>query len=186
MGEIGADARLDQYLPLSLARAEIARHFTLTETDYQTGGPARYFTVEEKDYVAICPRLAYGRYLMVRQYRPPIEQLVWEFPSGALDPGETPAAAVDRELYEETGHRAHRLVALGTYHADPGRLTNRGHVFFGAVAPAEGWQPEPGVAVARVTAAEIDAMIADGRFTHMQHIGLWLMVKTAGVADETE
>jgi GTP 3',8-cyclase len=47
MGEIGADARLDQYLPLSLARAEIAKHFTLTETDYRTGGPARYFKVEE-------------------------------------------------------------------------------------------------------------------------------------------
>src|SRR5260370_32444754 len=47
MGEIGADARLDQYLPLSLARASIAKHFTLTETDYRTGGPARYFTVEE-------------------------------------------------------------------------------------------------------------------------------------------
>ena len=38
MGEIGADARIDQYLPLSLARSEI---------DYQTGGPARYFKVEE-------------------------------------------------------------------------------------------------------------------------------------------
>jgi cyclic pyranopterin phosphate synthase len=47
MGEIGADARLDQYLPLSLARADIAKHFTLTETDYRTGGPARYFKVEE-------------------------------------------------------------------------------------------------------------------------------------------
>jgi cyclic pyranopterin phosphate synthase len=47
MGEIGADARLDQYLPLSLARTEIAKQFTLTETDYRTGGPARYFTVEE-------------------------------------------------------------------------------------------------------------------------------------------
>ena len=47
MGEIGGDARLDQYLPLSLARADIAKHFTLTETDYRTGGPARYFTVEE-------------------------------------------------------------------------------------------------------------------------------------------
>jgi cyclic pyranopterin phosphate synthase len=47
MGEIGGENRLDQYLPLSLARSEIARRFTLTETDYRTGGPARYFTVEE-------------------------------------------------------------------------------------------------------------------------------------------
>ena len=47
MGELGSESRLDQYLPLSLARSEIARRFTLTETDYRTGGPARYFTVEE-------------------------------------------------------------------------------------------------------------------------------------------
>ena len=47
MGEIGDQARLDQYLPLSMARADIARHFTLSETDYRTGGPARYFKVEE-------------------------------------------------------------------------------------------------------------------------------------------
>jgi GTP 3',8-cyclase len=47
MGEIGESARLDQYLPLSLARAEIGRRFTLVESDYRTGGPARYFTVAE-------------------------------------------------------------------------------------------------------------------------------------------
>ena len=41
MGEIEADA-LDQYLPLSHVRAQLARHFTLEETDYRTGGPARY------------------------------------------------------------------------------------------------------------------------------------------------
>jgi cyclic pyranopterin phosphate synthase len=47
MGELGGEARLDQYLPLSMVRADIARHFTLGESDYHTGGPARYFTVEE-------------------------------------------------------------------------------------------------------------------------------------------
>jgi GTP 3',8-cyclase len=47
MGEIGSEARLDQYMPLSMARTEIARHFTLDETDYRTGGPARYFNVAE-------------------------------------------------------------------------------------------------------------------------------------------
>jgi GTP 3',8-cyclase len=47
MGEIGGENRLEQYLPLSLVRAEIARHFTLVESDYRTGGPARYVTVAE-------------------------------------------------------------------------------------------------------------------------------------------
>jgi cyclic pyranopterin phosphate synthase len=47
MGEIGDAARLDQYLPLSRVRADLARRWTLTETDYRTGGPARYVTVGE-------------------------------------------------------------------------------------------------------------------------------------------
>jgi len=47
MGEIGGEARLDQYLPLSMVRAELQRRWTLEESDFRTGGPARYFTVRE-------------------------------------------------------------------------------------------------------------------------------------------
>ncbi|HVJ51994.1 MAG TPA: GTP 3',8-cyclase MoaA [Aliidongia sp.] len=47
MGELGGDARLDQYLPLSVVRARLAENWTLDESDYRTGGPARYATVRE-------------------------------------------------------------------------------------------------------------------------------------------
>jgi cyclic pyranopterin phosphate synthase len=46
MGDIDA-ARADQYLPLSLVRARLRRRWTLDETAYVTGGPARYVTVRE-------------------------------------------------------------------------------------------------------------------------------------------
>jgi cyclic pyranopterin phosphate synthase len=46
MGDIDGD-RTDQYLPLSLVRARLSRRWTLAETDYATGGPARYVTVGE-------------------------------------------------------------------------------------------------------------------------------------------
>ncbi len=46
MGDIG-QSRADQYLPLSLVRARLRRRWTLEETDYVTGGPARYFIVRE-------------------------------------------------------------------------------------------------------------------------------------------
>ncbi|MCW8306417.1 GTP 3',8-cyclase MoaA [Acidiphilium sp. PA] len=46
LGEIDGD-RMDQYLPLSLVRQRLAAHWTLTPTDYVTGGPARYFDVAE-------------------------------------------------------------------------------------------------------------------------------------------
>ena len=47
MGEIGPDARFEQYLPLSIVRAQLQRHWTLDETDYRTGGPARYYIIRE-------------------------------------------------------------------------------------------------------------------------------------------
>ncbi len=46
LGEIDGD-RTTQYLPLSLVRARLARRWTLQDTDYRTGGPARYMSVKE-------------------------------------------------------------------------------------------------------------------------------------------
>ena len=46
MGEIDAD-RTDQYLPLSVLRAQLERQFTLTDIPFKTGGPARYVEVAE-------------------------------------------------------------------------------------------------------------------------------------------
>jgi cyclic pyranopterin phosphate synthase len=40
-------ARLDQYLPLSIARARLAERYTLTDIEDRTGGPARYVRVAE-------------------------------------------------------------------------------------------------------------------------------------------
>ncbi len=46
MGDIGGD-RTDHYLPLSIVRAHLRQRFTLTETGFTTGGPARYFDIAE-------------------------------------------------------------------------------------------------------------------------------------------
>jgi cyclic pyranopterin phosphate synthase len=46
MGEV-EDDRTAQYLPLSLVRSQLAQRFRLEETDYRTGGPARYVRVAE-------------------------------------------------------------------------------------------------------------------------------------------
>ncbi|HWX48835.1 MAG TPA: GTP 3',8-cyclase MoaA [Roseomonas sp.] len=46
LGEISED-RTDQYLPLSLVRRRLRESWTLEETDYATGGPARYMVVKE-------------------------------------------------------------------------------------------------------------------------------------------
>ena len=46
LGEIDSD-RIDQYLPLSVVRSELEKRWTLEDTDYRTGGPARYVRIAE-------------------------------------------------------------------------------------------------------------------------------------------
>jgi GTP 3',8-cyclase len=46
LGDIDGD-RTDQYLPLSMVRAQLMDQFTLIDNPYKTGGPARYVTVKE-------------------------------------------------------------------------------------------------------------------------------------------
>ena len=47
MGEVGDHTRLDQYLPLSQVRRQLAARYTLEEIPLNTGGPARYVRVAE-------------------------------------------------------------------------------------------------------------------------------------------
>jgi cyclic pyranopterin phosphate synthase len=46
MGDIGRQ-RVDQYLPISMVRAQLKKRWTLEDVDHRTGGPARYVQVKE-------------------------------------------------------------------------------------------------------------------------------------------
>jgi cyclic pyranopterin phosphate synthase len=46
LGDVG-EARLDQYMPLSMVRARLSERYKLEDIDYMTGGPARYVRVKE-------------------------------------------------------------------------------------------------------------------------------------------
>ncbi len=45
-----------------------------------------------------------GQYILIRQFRPPTDSYILEFPAGLVDPGETLETTATRELLEETGY----------------------------------------------------------------------------------
>ncbi len=47
LGELGGLERIDQYWPLSDLRRQLESRWTITDTPYRTGGPARYVDVAE-------------------------------------------------------------------------------------------------------------------------------------------
>jgi ADP-ribose diphosphatase len=71
--------------------------------------------------VAIVPRRADGRVVLVRQFRYVTGRELWEIPAGTLDkPGEEIADAARRELAEEAGLKATRWTTLGSVYLIPG------------------------------------------------------------------
>ena len=61
------------------------------------------------------------RVVMLRQYRHPVREQLWEIPAGLLDvTGEAPVDAARRELAEEVQLSAERWSLLTTHHPSPG------------------------------------------------------------------
>jgi len=65
-----------------------------------------------KGIVAIVPVTDDKEVLLIRQFRPPVNGYVIEFPAGLNDKGDTLEEAARRELLEETGYSAKEIIFL--------------------------------------------------------------------------
>lgn len=85
------------------------------------GHTAKREVVEHYGAVAVAAVDDAYRIAMVHQYRHPVGRRLWELPAGLLDePGEDPAVAAARELYEETGFTADHWSVLVDLVSSPG------------------------------------------------------------------
>ena len=76
--------------------------------------------------VAIIPRHADGRIVLVRQFRYVTGRELWEIPAGTMDkPGEDSLSGARRELSEEAGLKAQRWTTLGSAYLMPGYCDER-------------------------------------------------------------
>jgi len=126
--------------------------------------------------VGVLPRLPDGRFLLVRQFRKAMEREMIEICAGLVEDGEAPEAAARRELLEETGCRAERLVKLGSLCSSPGYTDEVVDVFF-ADCRAPGASPDldddEHVEVVRASREDVDAMILDGTLFDGKSVAAW-------------
>ncbi|GKQ36263.1 NUDIX hydrolase [Streptomyces sp. A012304] len=93
-------------------------------------------SVVRRDYqvhpgsVAVLALDAEDRVLLIRQYRHPVRQRLWEIPAGLLDvPGENPLHAAQRELYEEAHVKAEDWRVLTDVYTTPGGCDESVRIF---------------------------------------------------------
>lgn len=129
--------------------------------------PAPHYSIATLDYVSVLAVTTQGSLALVRQFRPAIEQMTLELPSGHVEKGETPETAARRELREETGLLGDEFILLGDLAPDTGRLGNRMWCFFspGVIRDAAvRFLPEPGVEPIMYTRALRDLVLNEQEF----------------------
>jgi ADP-ribose pyrophosphatase len=112
------------------------RIFTLDVLDVEVNGMRH---VREVVYhppaVVVLARLPDGRFVLVRQFRAAVNRMMIEAVAGLIEPGEDPAASAERELREEIGYSAAKLVPLGSFFASPGCMNEELFTFFAELEP---------------------------------------------------
>jgi ADP-ribose pyrophosphatase len=88
-----------------------------------------YYTATMGDYAIVYAVTREGRVLLLRQYKHGARRVCLTFPGGHVAEGEDPAAAVERELLEETGYRLASLTPLGSFVVNANQGCNTAHLF---------------------------------------------------------
>jgi ADP-ribose pyrophosphatase len=117
-----------------VSSAELARGRLVTVRTDKVRTPDNQFAEREvvlhPGAVAVLALDAADRALVIRQYRHPVGQLLWELPAGLRDvDGEPPWATAQRELAEEAGYRARDWRVLADYYSSPGFSTERLRIY---------------------------------------------------------
>jgi ADP-ribose pyrophosphatase len=117
--------------------------------------------------IAVVPLLDDDTVVMEMQYRHPVGEYLLEIPAGTLEPNESPLDCAKRELMEETGFRAQKLVELGKIHMIPAYSDEEIHVFIARdLKPAEqNLDPDEIIEVVTYPLAKAVRMIHAGKIT---------------------
>jgi ADP-ribose pyrophosphatase len=107
-----------------------------------------YEVVHHLGAAAVLPITTEGRVLLVRQFRPPVRQILTEIPAGLLDiDGEDALTCARRELMEETGYRAISIEFLGGYYSSAGFTDEYVHLFWARTPARPDAEHEPRIEV---------------------------------------
>ncbi len=122
-----------------------------------------------------------GKLVLVRQYRFAVMGRLLEFPAGTVEPDETPAATIRREIAEETGYRAAEWKPLGTFPLAPGYSDELIYAFLATgLTPIEGaleLDEDEDIEVVLMTPHELEKAILAGEAVDAKSISSFFLAK---------
>ena len=136
----------------------------LDHAELVNGKHVKREVVEHPGGVTILPVDENGMCTMVRQFRYPFGRMMLEAPAGKLEYGEDHRECAIRELSEETGLSAGKLVYLGPCCTSPGFSTEVLHIYLALDLQTGNSHPDEDefLNVEKHSLAELSRMVMDG------------------------
>ena len=122
-----------------------------------------------------------GKFVLVKQYRFTVKGRLLEFPAGTVEPNESPAVTIKREIEEETGYRAHKWQTIGKFSLAPGYSDEYIYAFLAQDLEKLETPPQQDddedIEVVLMTAQELEAAILAGEPIDAKSIASFYMAR---------
>lgn len=143
----------------------------------RSDGAEGVYGVVDKDDCAIVIPLDGDHVYLVEQFRYTVQQRCLEFPQGGWEtPDVDPEELARGELKEETGLIAEHMQFLGTTYVAYGYANQKMHIFVATGLSHSEREPDPeehDLQLHRVTIAEFESMLRDGRIPDVCTMAAW-------------
>jgi ADP-ribose pyrophosphatase len=133
---------------------------------YEIEGREKTFEIVKHDgAVVILPITVDGHILLIQQWRRATEEILLELPAGGLEEGEEPIDCARRELREETGFDAKKIVPFGGFYSAPGFTNEYLYLFLAKELYSAPLPPDDGemIDLVPVTAQEAKRLILENK-----------------------
>lgn len=150
---------------------------------YPNGLDGMFGVVERNEFAVILPLHQDNMITLIRQYRYPIGEFMWELPMGMweLQPDATPEMVAIGELEEETGLHAKNMIHAGSFYQGAGYSTQKGHVFLATDLTQHATNreaTEQNMICNTVPLAQFEKMIETGKMTCMVSIAAFGLLRS--------
>lgn len=148
-----------------------------------TGDDIAFTYLDHPGAVVILPINAQGQLLLLKQYRPALQDWIYELPAGCLEQGETALVCAQREIVEEAGVQAKQWHAMGPIHPTPGFCNEVLHAFVAceltsAFAPCD---EDEVIEVIPVSPTQFEQWVLGGKITDAKTLALYFHAKLKGL-----
>lgn len=155
----------------------------LDEVELSNGHRSSREVVRHPGASAVIVKTNDGKLIMERQYRYPIDKILWEIPAGKIDLNEKPFDCARRELEEETGFTAENWKEIGYIYTTPGFSDEKIYLYFASELSKgkTNLDEDEFVEIKYFTLSEVEKMIIENEINDSKTIAAFFRAQKLGL-----